>query len=77
MHFSLGTKSGAALASFNILMSILNELIQTHPQFCRTIAVIHQNATSDLTTDIFLALQTHNASIVTVNFDRMTPKGSM
>lgn len=69
MHISVSGRSAAAVTSFNILMSILNEMIKNHPHYFRTIAIIHENETVDVATDIFMALNAYNAPILSMNLD--------
>lgn len=70
MHFSLRGRSAAAVASFNILMSLVNELIKNQPHYFRTVAIIYENRTSDMASDIVIALDAYNAPVISLNLDR-------
>lgn len=69
MRLAIPGRSAAAMASFNILMSIVNEMMRAHPQYCRTIAIIHEDNSSDVAIDILMALHAYNAPVLFVNLD--------
>lgn len=70
MRISVNRGSAAMIASFNILMSIMNEMVKLNPQYCRTVVIIFENGTCDVAADVHAAMDAYNAPIISINLDR-------